>query len=202
MRWDKLFDDLESQLEHGLSAEELDLEAEEERLRLGRLAIRDRLVAVHESEPAGSVYVIEVCLAAGIRLRLHPVTFGRDWFSADLMRDAGLPSHDQCIVPIAAIEGVVLSGAQLAASLAPEAAADGHPSLSSRLGLPFVLRDLCRRRRPLDLVLSSGELHGTLDRVGRDHVDLAIHERGMARRQAAVREVRLVPLAAVLYVRL
>ena len=46
MRWDSLFDDLESQLERERTAEELDLEAEEERLRLGRLAVRDRLLAL------------------------------------------------------------------------------------------------------------------------------------------------------------
>ncbi len=43
MRWDNLFDDLESQLEQELGAEDVDLLAEEERLRLGRLALRDRL---------------------------------------------------------------------------------------------------------------------------------------------------------------
>jgi len=46
MRWDSLFDDLESQLEQELGAEEGDLLAEEERLRLGRLTLRDRLVAM------------------------------------------------------------------------------------------------------------------------------------------------------------
>ena len=42
MRWDNLFDDLESQLEQELDAEDIDLLAEEERLRLGRLGLRDR----------------------------------------------------------------------------------------------------------------------------------------------------------------
>lgn len=40
MRWEHLFDDLETQLERELTAEELDLEVEEERLRLGRLSLR------------------------------------------------------------------------------------------------------------------------------------------------------------------
>lgn len=46
MRWDDLFDDLESQLEQELGAEDVDLLAEEERLRLGRLTLRDRLLAM------------------------------------------------------------------------------------------------------------------------------------------------------------
>lgn len=202
MRWDKLFDDLESQLEQELSAEELDLEAEEERMRLGRLAVRDRLVALHEAEGHGSQYDIVVTLGSGIRLAVHPVTFGRDWFSADVLAGEGSEARAraQCILPIAAIAGIALSGAQVAASLA--GVGEGQPSLSARLGLPFVLRDLCRRRRPVDVVLAHGEYHGTLDRVGRDHLDLAVHERGAVRRASAVREYRLVPLVAVQLVRL
>ena len=51
MRWDRLFDDIESQLERELSAEELDLAAEEERVRLARLGMRDRLVALRAADP-------------------------------------------------------------------------------------------------------------------------------------------------------
>lgn len=202
MRWDKLFDDLESQLAQELSAEELDLEAEEERLRLGRLAVRDRLVALYEV--AGSEAGVVVTLGSGIRLAVHPITFGRDWLSADLLADdgAGQRARGQCILPLAAIAGVSLAPDQVAASLVPHARPDAHPSLSSRLGLAFVLRDLCRRRHPLDIVLTHGELHGTLDRVGRDHLDLAVHERGAVRRAAAVREYSIVPLAAIQLLRL
>ena len=204
MRWDKLFDDLESQLEQELSAGELDLEAEEERMRLGRLAVRDRLVALHRAEALDSGYGVVVTLGSGLRLAVHPVTFGRDWFSADLLTDDGAApgARAQCILPLAAIAGIGLSPVQVTASLVAEERDAGHPSLSSRLGLPFVLRDLCRRRRPLDLVLAHGELHGTLDRVGRDHVDLAVHERGAVRRESAVHEYRLVPFAALQFVRL
>ena len=44
-----LFDDLEGQLERELTAEEQDLGIEEERLRLGRLSVRDRIAALHEA---------------------------------------------------------------------------------------------------------------------------------------------------------
>lgn len=196
MRWENLFDDLESQLERELTAEELDLEVEEERLRLGRLSVRDRLVALHDDEH-GAHYRVVVTLLSGERLAVHPVAFGRDWFSADVEG-----SRAQCVVPLGAIEAVSLGPGLVPRSLRSPAAPDGHPSLSARLGLTFVLRDLCRRRRPVDLVLASGEVHGTLDRVGRDHVDLAMHERGVPRRPAAVREVRMIPLAGLLLIRL
>lgn len=193
MRWDDLFDDLEIQLDQELSAEELDLEAEEERLRLGRLGLRDRLQALCSGEH-GSVR-LGVVLTGGERLSVHPVAVGRDWFSADL--EAGSVRARQCVVPFDAVASLVIAPALVGGSLdGPVAGA-----LSDRLGLAFVLRDLCRRRRPVDLVLATGEVHGTLDRVGRDHVDIAVHERGVARRSGAVREVRLVRLAALQYLR-
>ena len=199
MRWENLFDDLETQLERELTAEELDLEVEEERLRLGRLSVRDRLVALHEAQ-SGSEYRIAVTLTTGERLVVHPVAFGRDWFSADVATEGSRTL--QCLVPLGALASVALDPALVPRSLAGPAAPDGHPSLSARLGLTFVLRDLCRRRRAVDLVLAAGEVHGTLDRVGRDHVDLAVHDRGAARREREVREIRIVPLAGLLLVRL
>lgn len=200
MRWDNLFDDLETQLERELTAEDIDLEAEQERLRLGRLSIRDRLVGLHDVHDRGIDYRIAVSLTGGIRLVVHPATFGRDWFSADV--DTGSPRRRQCIVPLGAVAGVVLTPEQVRQSLALSAVPDGPSTLPSRLGLAFVLRDLCRRRQPLDLVLTSGELHGTVDRVGRDHLDLAVHDIDAVRRDSAVRELRMVPLAALQFVRL
>ena len=196
MRWDQLFDDLEGQLERELTAEEVDLEAEEERLRLGRLSVRDRLVALQEAGESA----VSLLLTGGLRVSLRPVTFGRDWFSADLLD--GSSRRGQCIVPLDSIAGITLDRQQIAASLHPREASGGHPSLSSRLGLTFVLRDLCRRRRPVDLVLADAVLHGTIDRVGRDHLDLAVHEAGAVRREGSVAEYRVIAFAAITYVKL
>jgi hypothetical protein len=66
--------------------------------------------------------------------------------------------------------------------------------------LPFVLRDLCRRRMPVHLTTDDGRMHGTLDRVARDHVDLALHEPGSARRDSEVRGYRIVPLERIILV--
>ncbi len=189
MRWDSLFDDLESQLERERTAEELDLEAEEERLRLGRLAIRDRLLAL---AAAPGERPLRLALAGGIRLSVHPHTIGRDWLSA------ALPDGRQCVVPLASIASVSLSQLEVAASLRGAAPAD---TISGRLGLPFVLRDLCRRRRQVEVTTADGILTGTIDRVGRDHLDLAVHEAGTARRESAVRDVLMLPIAGILIVR-
>jgi hypothetical protein len=200
MRWDKLFEDLESQLEQELTSEELDLEAEEERLRLSRLSVRDRIAALSDRPARPASDPFGVTLNSGLRLTLRMVTCGRDWFSADVIDDSA--RHAQCIVPIASLAGVSLTRAQVEATLVAPASDAAPTPLSARLSLAFVLRDLCRRRRAVDLVLTAGELHGTLDRVGRDHVDVALHEPGQTRRESEVRELRVVPFAALQLIRL
>ena len=192
MRWDNLFDDLEGQLEHELNAEEIDLRAEEERLRLGRLSLRDRLTSL-----AGAG-MLRIILASGETIALRPTTFGRDWLAADLL---GAPTLGaQCVLPLSAIAGVIVSAEEIPASLTAES--DRTARLVDRIGLSFVLRDLCRRRASLELRTRTGLLTGTIDRVGRDHIDLAVHAAGTLRRPAEVVQYRIVPLAEIQMVRL
>lgn len=197
MRWNNLFDDLEGQLEHELGAEEVDLRGEEERLRLGRLSVRDRLQSLHETAGAAD-YALRLAMLDGSVIRLRPLGFGKDWMSAELLDEAARRS--QVIVPLEAVGGILLDRGQIAGSLVARPG-DGARGLSARLGLAFVLRDLCRRRSPVDLVLAAGTLHGTIDRVGRDHCDVAVHEPGTARRESEVVQYRIVPFAQLLLVR-
>jgi hypothetical protein len=200
MRWDNLFDDLEGQLEQELSAEELDLRAEEERLRLGRLALRDRILAAHEGRSVDDDDGIRIVLTDGTPLTVRPITFGRDWFSADLRDDSS--RHVQAIIPIASIGSVAFTARQAARSLDAVPGSSSPTSLPARLTLSFVLRDLCRRRSAVELQTPLGSLHGTIDRIGRDHLDLAVHDAGEARRQSAVQQLRVIPFNQVLVVRL
>jgi hypothetical protein len=67
----------------------------------------------------------------------------------------------------------------------------------------FVLRDIARRRLPVRVALTTGRtLVGTIDRVGADHLDLALHERGAPRRASEVTGHRVVAFAAIQRVRL
>lgn len=202
MRWDNLFDDLEGQLERELSAEEIDVQAEEERLRLARLSLRERLLALSAANAGQKP--LRMALVGGTSIAVLPSAFGRDWFSAGLVDDSARPKR--CLVPLAAITNVTIAVEQVVPSLGsertPEGADrprgcrdDGGDSLSARLGLPFVLRDLCRRRAALEIITVSGQHHGTIDRVGRDHFDLAEHERGVPRRSAAVTGCRIIPIS-------
>lgn len=198
MRWDNLFDDLEGQLEQELSLDEIDLQAEEERLRLGRLSLRSRLVGL------GTHAVVRIVLVTGEILSVRPSTFGRDWLAADILttdrNKGGLAASPMCLVPFTAIVSVVLQSGQIPLTLSDEGEAAAR--LIDRIGLPFVLRDLCRRRKWVTVLTATGELCGTIDRVGRDHLDLAVHPAGSYRRAATVTEFRLIPLAHVVLVKL
>ncbi|MEO6310463.1 MAG: hypothetical protein ABIO33_07230 [Leifsonia sp.] len=197
MRWDNLFDDLEGQLEQELTRDDVDLQAEEERLRLGRLSLRSRLVGL------GATAVIRLGLVSGDALAVRPSTFGRDWLAADVLKlhHSGAGSvGSMCIVPFAAIVSVALQPGQIPLSLCDEGEAAAR--LIDRIGLPFVLRDLCRRRKWMTILTTTGEITGTIDRVGRDHLDLAVHAAGSYRRSATVTELRIVSLAHIVVVKL
>jgi hypothetical protein len=96
----------------------------------------------------------------------------------------------------------VLRRDQTQLSLNETAAATDPAALAARLGLTVVLRDLCRRRHPVGLFVRGAQLFGTIDRVGRDNFDLAVHEPGEPRRQSAVTELRVVALSQLMLVRL
>ena len=200
MRWDNLFDDLEGQLEQGRSAEEDDLQAEEERLRLGRLSVRDRMAAIASFDPGIEGGAIRIVLNNGLTVAVRPRTFGRDWLAGDIVEESH--SRSQCILPVAGLSSLLLTRRQVRQSLVPPPGLESGRGITDRLSLAFVLRDLCRRRARLELHMPSAILHGTLDRVGRDHCDVAVHEPGSPRRENQVTQYRIVPLDQITFVRL
>jgi len=195
VRWDRLFDDLEAQLERGLRGEEAGLGAEEERLRLSRLGLRDRLLSLVRSD--GESFV-ELRLASGDDLALRPKTFGRDWVAGDLRTVGPIPA--QGVLPLHAVESLAFASEQLARSLASPPPGPRARSMD-RIGLGILLRELCRRRVAVTLLTRGARWHGTIDRVGADHLDLALHEPGTPRSARELRGHRTVPFAALLLVR-
>lgn len=192
MRFDHLFDDLESQLESELGASERGVAEEEERFRIGRLELRERLREGPQS--------IDFMLSGGHRLRARRVSVGRDWFSGEVTD--GAAEGAGCVIPFASILAVRMDEASALASTAP---APERVRLADRLSLGFVLRDFARRRVWLQVhgaVAGSLAPGGTIDRVARDNFDLAVHEHGSIRARGNVAHIALVPFSAVDWIQL
>ncbi len=195
MRWNELFDDLEGQLEHELAVDEAGLRVEEERLRLGRLALRDRLLAPAEECPDRW---LRLELRDGGVERARATGFGRDWVAVEL--DARVRRTG--IVPLAAIVALGIEPDQVEPSVRSLGGEEPGGSLAARLGLAFVVRDLCRRRSTVEVRTSVRVLTGTIDRVGRDHFDLALHALDEPRRRGAVSGFAIVAFDQLSLVRL
>ena len=182
MRWDGLFADLEAQLEAAAAAELADEVSERTRREVALLGMVDRLRPM-----AGHPLVVTVPGHGALRGRL--VDAGSDWL---LMEE---PAKRELLVPLSAVLGVGGLGARTTSP-------GSEGQVAGRLDLRWALRGLARARTGMAVGLVDGSLvTGTLDRVGADHLDLAEHGLGEARRAASVRQVRMVPLAAVAVIR-
>lgn len=178
MRWERLFADLEAQLDEAVAVDLRAEVADRTRAEQADVWLADRLRAAAGGEVALHLRGGEV--VAG---RVEDV--GPEWVVLSGARG-------QALVPLAAAGSV----AGLPRRVAPPAG-----EVLRRLTFRSALRALARDRAPVRVVVPGAELAGTLDRVAGDHVDLALHPPGEARRPGAVLEVRAVPLAALLVVR-
>jgi hypothetical protein len=181
VRWEALFDDLEAQAD-ALAAAELQAEvADRTRREHALLGLSDRL-----RETEGHPLAVTVWGAGTVHGRL--LDAGVDWL---LLEETGR----DVLVPLASVLGITGLGARSAVP-----GSDGD--VGRRLDLRWALRGLARDRAGVAVVLRDGSaLNGTLDRVGADHVDVAEHAPGEARRAGAVRQVRLVPVTALALLR-
>jgi hypothetical protein len=182
MRWEQLFDDVEAQLEAAELAELAGEVADRTRRELARLRLVDRLRL-----SVGADLQLTVAGAGSIHGRLHRV--GAGWLL--IQPAAGPPA---LVLPDAVVAVGGLSGA------AAEPGSEG-PVLSG-LDVGSALRAIARDRARVCVILRDGtRLDGTLDRVGADWADLAIHPAGEARRAAAVRTVRTLTVEGIAVVR-
>lgn len=210
MPLENLFADLEEQLTSELEAEIRDQLADDERQRLARLSLRERIRLMTGSRKAGFDTRIQLRLRTGQQLTVSPVTVGRDWFAADFLAPSDVVGHG--LIPLSAIASLTPTAEQLTRSLGDpvtifsredeESLRPPQPRLTDQIGMPFVLRDISRRRKPVQVVCSTGVISGTIDRVGSDHVDLAVHAPDQVRRASGVSEVRIMAISDLALVRL
>lgn len=192
MRWDRFFDDLEDQLASEWEAERAALDTEAERLRLSRVSLHERLTMLAGPDPA----TVSFEFADGTALRASVTGVGADCVAL-------LPAEGRSgaiLAPFDAIGSIGMPHSDLLRSARP---APARSALADRLTFGFVLRDLVRRRIGVAVHLVSGRLlTGTIDRAGSDHLDIALHDPGVPRRADAVAGHRIVPFAAVAWIRL
>lgn len=178
MRWDRLFDDLQAQLD-AEGQRELDLEVSD-RTRRERAQ-----VGLHERLIAHAGLRVELRLAAGALVSGVVADAGSDWLLLD---------DPACLVPFGAI--VAIKG------LGSRAAAGPGVATGKRFGLGYALRGLSRDRSVVSLTDLGGSVTtGTIDAVGADALDLSEHPADLARRAENVQARRVVPFSAIVLVR-
>ncbi len=199
VRWDALFADLEAQM-HATDASDEEV-AGLVRAEVGRTELADRLRA-----HLGVVVALQVTGGQwwhGAVLEAAPQWLLLDQSGPALGSGPGTRfgaggaggvsgATRQVLVPLPALQRIT----GLGAAVAPPAG-----TVERRLGLGSALRALARDRIAVVVALASGEVAGTIDRVAADHLDLAVHPVGEARRPSAVTDVVALPFHAVLAVR-
>jgi hypothetical protein len=185
MRWTLLFDDLEAQLDGQERAELLLEVAEHVRAERGQVSLPDRLV---------------VCAGAEVSLRVRGVgsvrgtvaEVGSGWLVLRTSPE-GADRRRDLLVPLTAV---------LMATGLPTRSDSRDTVAQRRLDLRHALRALSRDRAVVRLTdVEGGQVTGTIDRVGLDHLDLADHPDDVPRRDLAVRSTHAVPFAAVAAIR-
>ncbi|MBA2696082.1 MAG: hypothetical protein ACR2FV_17815 [Ornithinimicrobium sp.] len=185
MRWSRFFDDLEAQLARQDQAELAADAAEHARAAHSRTDLVQRLVA------SGSAPLTLTVQGAG-QLSGVLSEVGSDW--CVLRTDIVGPQRRQDVLvrlpTVLRIQGL------------PVHVDQREGAGQRRFALGSALRALARDRSVLRLTdVGGGQQSGTIDRVGRDYVDLADHAADLPRRAEAVRSWHSVPLWALATVR-
>lgn len=182
MRWDALFNDMESQL---AEADRLALDteiSERTRAEMVSLPLEDRL-------RAAVGYRIGVHLMSGEMVHGELTHAGAD---ALVLED----DQHQMLIPYAAAARYVGLGRYVRAENSP---------VRRSIGLAHALRGLARDRAELSVTIGGGagilRLAGVIDRVGKDYIDLATVIPGEARRSHSVGQVSAIPFTALAMIR-
>ena len=182
MRWDALFADMEAQL---AARQRLELEAE----------IAERALV----DSAGVQLADRLRGSLGLSIRVH-LSSGRAF--EGVLTHAGSealvldePQH-QVLIPYAA--AAYYGGLSRVAVSEPS-------TVRRRLGLGSALRGLARNRARVTIFAGHGRadsgLHGIIDTVGRDFLDLAVTRDGGERPPANARQVIAIPFGALAGIR-
>ncbi|HEV7194196.1 MAG TPA: hypothetical protein VGN35_13435 [Jatrophihabitantaceae bacterium] len=182
MRWEQLFADLEARAEELDRSERAVEIAERSRIEAGRLTIAGRLAAA-----TGSQLRIRVAGGATASGRLQ--RSGPGWF----LLDAG--GGHEWVLATGAVLSIVGCGRW-------SGSVEDRGVRTDRLGIRHVLRAIATDRSAATIHLVDGSaISGTIDRVGQDFLDVALHGDGEARRRDLVHGAALVHHDAIAMIR-
>jgi hypothetical protein len=177
----RLFEELEAEFEAGLRRE-----AEQQTVAALRAQAAETLLWEALARRVGS----EVAIQAG-----------RRWFRGTLV--ASYPDFFVIKDGVSRVQHLVRLGPAVSVRFSPQQQPLRLLASTPRYRFVLALRELARRREPVRLELADGnEAAGTIEVVGNDHVELAEHDLGEARRQSALTGRRLLALAAIAIVTL
>ena len=195
MNFDTLFQDLENQLERELDAELLNRLDDEERERRAKLTLRERLVTLHQIQPAPLVHATS---KDGRKVSFTLKNVGKDWIAIEIAEPAELcgsviaPNHALATIQIPATAVKESLGTPVGEISDQDLRSlSTTPRLAEKVNLAFVLRDLSRRRKHVTIHTSLETTSGTIDHVGIDHLDFTS---GRCRQIVALRDVLFVQM--------
>jgi hypothetical protein len=177
----RLFEELEAEFEASLRRE-----ADQQTVAALRAQAAETLLWEALARRVGS----DVAVQAGPR-----------WFRGTLV--ASYPDFFVIRDRLSRTQYLVRLGPAVSVALPPEPQALRLLPAPPRYRFILALRELARRREPVRLELADGnDIAGTIEVVGNDHLEIAEHNFGEARRQTALTGRRLLALAAVAVVTL
>lgn len=209
MRWDNLFDDLESQLDAELGSEAADASHDAERARRADLTLSAEIAQETASGDAAGPLSMWI---DGVHLWITVDNWGSDWLSGEITAPSRWTGYS--IVRLDCVERFELPGRDLPKTSRGDlprndSSDSSSPPISAgrkrRLGnitFRIVLRDLSRRRKRGYLRSDGREVLGTINRVGKDYVEVGMASGAQGLVLNSAKNRQLVPLARVALFRL
>ena len=209
MRWDNLFDDLESQLDAELGGEAADASHDAERARRADLTLSAEIAEETARSDANDPLSMWI---NGVPLWITVDNWGSDWLSGEITAPSRWAGYS--IIHLDCVEKFELPGRDPlessrgdlpvhdSSASSPTAVPAGRKRRLGNITFRIVLRDLSRRRKRGYLCSDGREVLGTIDRVGKDYVEVGMTSGAQGHAPHSPINRHMVPLARVALFRL
>lgn len=187
MRWERLFEDIEHELESLDASPKRALETERLRLSRSKITLKERMLAFEENQRL-TVQLLNGDAITGVLKNTGPDYLG-------LEREGAGLEHPFIMLPFKEVAGISRIRIQDLEQL-PSGA--GRPR--SIRNSAVVFSALSRRRLNVKICIANGQIvTGTISSVWGDHLELWVHDGDRAPRRADIKEVRLISFLSIVY---